>query len=123
MKDFICFNCFSSSVFIYSMSLVPIRAHPSLRSRSRSRSSSPGHSSVQTSVIQSTKAFSQHLNGSSVAAPSSSDMQEETDEDVEMNGASQNGSHAVTGETSTYSGVKNDGFLEMGIWDLVSTLP
>uniref|UniRef100_A0A0P5NRF8 Ran-binding proteins 9/10 n=1 Tax=Daphnia magna TaxID=35525 RepID=A0A0P5NRF8_9CRUS len=98
-------------------------AHPSLRSRSRSRSSSPGHSSVQTSVIQSTKAFSQHLNGSSVAAPSSSDMQEETDEDVEMNGASQNGSHVVTGETSTYSGVKNDGFLEMGIWDLVSTLP
>ncbi|XP_057372379.1 ran-binding protein 9-like [Daphnia carinata] len=90
-------------------------AHPSLRSRSRSRSSSPGHSSVQTSVIQSTKAFSQHLNGSSAAAPLSSDMKEETDEDVEMNGASQNGSHAVTGETSTYSGVKNESLLEMEV--------
>ena len=64
-------------------------------------------------MIQSTKAFSQHLNGSSVT-PVSSDMQEETDNDVEMNGASQNGSHSGTGETLVDPGVKDDSILEMG---------
>lgn len=68
-------------------------------------------------MIQSTKAFSQHLNGSSVAAPPSSEMQEEVDNDVEMNGAAQNGSHSGTGETPVDPGTKDDSFLEMGIHD------
>ncbi len=112
---------FINLLFTLSNSFVFIlfRAHSSLRSRSRSRSSSPGHSSVQTSVIQSTKAFSQHLNGSS-ATGASSDMQEETDNDVEMNGASQNGSHADTGETLVDPGVKEDSILEMGIYLYIS---
>lgn len=42
-------------------------------------------------------------------------MQEETDDDVEMNGAGQNGSHSGTGETPIHPGVKNDSLLEMGI--------
>jgi hypothetical protein len=41
-------------------------------------------------------------------------MQEETDNDVEMNGASQNGSHSGTGETLVDPGVKDDSILEMG---------
>lgn len=44
-------------------------------------------------------------------------MQEEVDNDVEMNGAAQNGSHSGTGETPVDPGTKDDSFLEMGIHD------
>lgn len=68
-------------------------------------------------MIQSTKSFSQHLNGSSVAAPPTSEMQEEVDNDVEMNGAAQNGSHSGgSGETPVDPSTKEDSFLEMGIF-------
>ena len=86
----------------------------SLRSGSRSRSTSPSHS-VQTSVIQSTKNFSQqlHHNGASATVSSStSDVQIESDGDVEMNGSTpQNGSH-----TTDPSEVKDESLHEMGIY-------
>lgn len=41
-------------------------------------------------------------------------MQEETDNDVEMNGASHNGSHSGPGETTVDPGIKDDSVLEMG---------
>jgi len=85
----------------------------SLRSGSRSRSTSPSHS-VQTSVIQSTKNFSQqlHHNGASATVSSStSDVQIESDGDVEMNGSTpQNGSH-----TTDPSEVKDESLHEMDV--------
>lgn len=42
-------------------------------------------------------------------------MQEETDNDVEMNGATQNGSHSGSGEPLIDPGPKDDSFLEMGM--------
>lgn len=102
---------------------------PSLRSRSRSRSSSPGHSAVQMSVIQSTKSFSQqqqHLNGgasssSSVAVASTSitssaDVLQEMDGDVEMNGSNHNGSnHQSSSEPLAEPNNKDDSLLDMDV--------
>lgn len=104
------------------MIFIAYRLHSSLRSRSRSRSSSPGHSgSVQTSVIQSTKAFSQqqHVNGSGASSAVASDgaLEGEPDGDVEMqNGSAQNGSsHLIpTHEGSVDNLGKDDSLLDMG---------
>ena len=50
-------------------------------------------------MIQSTKAFSQHLNGASGStATAPAEVLQEEDNDVEMNGSSHNGSHAVAHE-------------------------
>ena len=95
------------------------------RSRSRSRSSSPSHS-VQTSVIQSTKSFSQqHVNGagsSHLLATSPSEALEENDGDVEMNGGatsnSQNGTQSAFSNASHNEDsvvVKDESLHEMGI--------
>lgn len=65
-------------------------------------------------MIQSTKAFSQNLNGSSLTTPLSSEVQEEQENDVEMNGAVQNGSHSEITDGLIDIGTKDGSINEMG---------